>query len=178
MDTKRKSKKTGRAASTRKPKPENRLRKRGNNPNPPPPPKEYQFRPGQSGNPGGRPKSLSGAYKKFLESVNDEDPLKRTNAELIALALGLQALDGNVQAAREMRAATEGERIRTWRDDVIELLRNGEITPDKLREELGNDEIFEELVATAGIRRNERRGASEADEPKTIEQPLVADTSG
>lgn len=159
MDTKRKSKKTGRGASTRKPKPVLRLRKRGNNPNPPPPPKEYQFRPGQSGNPGGRPKSLSGAYKKFLESVNDEDPLKRTNAELIALALGLQALDGNVQAAREMRAATEGERIRTWRDDVIDLLRNGEITPERLREELGDDEIVAELIAAANgrtIRRGRR----------------------
>ena len=100
-------------------KPDNRLKiKKTRNPNPPPPPKEYQFKPGQSGNPGGRPKVLSSAYRQWLETVNANDPEGRTNAELVARSMGLQSLKGNINAAREMRSATEGEKfeIKGWED--------------------------------------------------------------
>lgn len=91
-------------------KPENRLKK-PRNPNPQPPPVEYQFKPGQSGNPGGRPKLLSGAYRKMLAEVNPRDLEGRTNAELIAVAARTEALKGDVGAMREIRSATEGEKV-------------------------------------------------------------------
>jgi hypothetical protein len=40
------------------------------NPNPPPPPKEYQFKPGQSGNPGGMAKGTRKAIQtRFLNAL-------------------------------------------------------------------------------------------------------------
>lgn len=66
------------------------------------------FKPGQSGNPKGRPKrrAISEAYRKLLEHVNDE-------GETIALKLAQQviadALDGDLAAIREVTDRTEGK---------------------------------------------------------------------
>ena len=136
-------------------KPENRLQRKikrhGYNPNPPPPPKEHQFKPGQSGNPGGRPRLLTEAYKEWLEEVDAEGI---TNARRVANAIGGAGAKGNVSAAGEIRKATEGERIRTWRDEVIDLLRDGKVTLDDVKQDLGED-IASELTLAAGIRRSE-----------------------
>lgn len=70
-----------------------------------------QFKPGKSGNPGGRPKGLSDAYKEWLAAVNANDPLGRTNAQLGAMAIGLEMLKGDTAAAREIRSATEGDTL-------------------------------------------------------------------
>ena len=97
------------------------------NPNPPPPPKAYQFKPGQSGNPGGRPKLLSGAYKKMLATVNERDG--RTNAELIAEAAKVESLKGDIPAMRELRQATEGDLLRFEKmtdDDILKYLTTGD----------------------------------------------------
>src|SRR5271168_3785052 len=66
---------------------------------------------GQSGNPGGRPKSktLSDAYRFKQEEPVPNDPEKRTWAELIAEAQVRDAVRGNVQAAREIADRTEGK---------------------------------------------------------------------
>ena len=84
-------------------------RKGAGNPHPHPPPVEHQFKLGNNANPGGRPKVLSSAYRQWLETINANDPEGRTNAELVARSMGLQSLKGNINAAREMRSATEGE---------------------------------------------------------------------
>jgi len=157
--TKRKTRIRARIHGSGGDKPESRqfkpgLKRRGGNPNPPPPPKEYQFKPGQSGNPGGRPKLLGDAYRAQLAKPVPGDPEGRTYAEAIAQAMAIESFKGNVPAAREVRSATEGERIRTWRDEVIDLLRKGEITPDDVIAEFGADEAQPLLVA-AGIRRDE-----------------------
>jgi hypothetical protein len=72
--------------------------------------KPYQWKKGQSGNPGGRPKSktLSDAYKHKLEEPVPSDPEGRTWAELIAVSQVRDAVRGNVQAAREIADRTEG----------------------------------------------------------------------
>jgi hypothetical protein len=81
------------------------------------------FKPGQSGNPLGRPKSitLSEAIRLQLAQTFGED---RTYAEEIALVLCVAAVKGNVNAAREIADRTEGKpkqsvdldmRVNDWR---------------------------------------------------------------
>jgi len=73
------------------------------------PPPEHRFQPGVSGNPSGRPKLLSGAYKAMLAELDEATGL--TNAELIAVAARAEAISGDVSAMREIRSATEGDGI-------------------------------------------------------------------
>lgn len=82
--------------------------KRGTNPNslanlkPP-------WQPGDpSPNPSGRPKLLGESYRDWLAKLNASGI---TNAEAVALAMGIEALKGDVSAAREIRAATEGDHL-------------------------------------------------------------------
>lgn len=109
------------------------------------------FQKGQSGNPGGRPKLVSDAYREWLGETDPETGL--TNAQALARAAGKQALKGDVSAAREIRSATEGERIRTWRDEIIDALRDDLITPEQVTHALG-DELAGEIFIAAGLRRN------------------------
>ena len=111
------------------------------------------FPKGVSGNPGGRPRLLGDSYKAMLARVNESDPQGRTNAELIANAALIAALGGDVSAMREIRSATEGERIRTWRDEIIDALRDELITPEQVTNALG-DELAGEIFIAAGLRRN------------------------
>jgi hypothetical protein len=71
---------------------------------------KHRFQPGQSGNPGGRPKLLSDAYRSKLGEVSPNDPEGRTYAEIIAAGQIVRAIS-DTQAAREVRAATEGSRL-------------------------------------------------------------------
>ena len=95
---------------------------------------------------------MSAAYKAWLAEVNANDRQGRTNAEIGAAAMGVEMFRGNVQAAREIRSATEGDEIRvsTWRDTVIGLLKDGRITAQAVSEELGDD-VAIELIVAAGI---------------------------
>jgi Family of unknown function (DUF5681) len=72
--------------------------------------KPYQFKPGQSGNPGGRPKRpLSDAYRDLMDKIVPGDKEKRTFAELIALAVAKEAIKGKTQAAIEIADRVEGK---------------------------------------------------------------------
>lgn len=80
------------------------------------------WQPGQpSPNPGGRPKALGEAYRRWLEHIDPQTGL--TNAEMIADAMGCLALRGDVPAAREIRTATEGDLIRFQNMSDEELVR-------------------------------------------------------
>lgn len=68
---------------------------------------KYAFKPGESGNPGGRPKLaiLSDAYR---EQLAQELPNGQTFAELIATQMCMAAAKGDISAAREICDRVEG----------------------------------------------------------------------
>ncbi len=68
------------------------------------------WKPGQSGNPGGRPKRspLAEACRELLSLPVPGDPDGRSYAELIALSLAKKALKGDVRAAQELADRAEG----------------------------------------------------------------------
>ena len=70
-----------------------------------------QFKPGQSGNPGGRPKKspLADACRELLNNPVPEDPSGRTYAEAIAEQLAERALAGDIRAVREIADRAEGK---------------------------------------------------------------------
>ena len=84
------------------------------------------FPPGVSGNPKGRPKSitLSEAYRHQLAQTVPGDPEARTFAEVIARLMCVRATQGDVAAAREVADRVEGRprqaldvdmSVRDWR---------------------------------------------------------------
>jgi len=72
-----------------------------------------KFKPGQSGNPGGRPKRgpLTDAYERALSQLIPGDKEGRTIADLIAAALVKQAAKGNLAAVRELADRVEGKAV-------------------------------------------------------------------
>lgn len=112
------------------------------------PPQLIPFQPGQSGNPGGRPRTklLSKAAREKLGEVNPASGL--TYAEEIALALVREARKGNVWAARELRAWTEGKitpfTVTQIQQNVI-TGTEGENIKQRLLDKFG---IFEEKTGT------------------------------
>lgn len=93
--------------------------------------------PGQSGNPGGRPKTkvVSDLIKARLARISDDDP--RTDAERVADVIVDGALGGDIQFIKELLNRVEGK--------VAEVIL-AELTPeqegqdalDKLRERRTN----------------------------------------
>ena len=75
------------------------------------PPPEHRFKPGQSGNPGGRPKTklLTQAYRELLEQVDPKE--RKTLAEILARKAVQQALKGNLAALKEITDRTEGKSV-------------------------------------------------------------------
>ena len=72
--------------------------------------KQYQFKPGVSGKPGGRPKKpLTEAYRSILEESFPNDPKQRTFARMIAEGQAKAAIKGKTDAAREIRECVEGK---------------------------------------------------------------------
>jgi hypothetical protein len=80
---------------------------------------EHRFKPGQSGNPGGRPKSaeLSTALKAKLKSDTTRKLKSRTYAEKLCDELVEQGLLGNVSAITAIGDRTEGKPAVTILDD-------------------------------------------------------------
>jgi len=106
-----------------------------------------------SPNPSGRPKLLGDSYKAMLARINETDPQKRTNAELIANAALVAALGGDVSAMREIRSATEGEKITltSWQSEIVDALKKGNLTPQQVIDEIGIDDARAILVAAGTV---------------------------
>ena len=97
---------------------------------------EKMWKPGQSGNPGGRPKRkvLTDAYTALLDQTISPDVARKlqikessTYAEVIAMALVREAVKGKVNAAAELADRAEGrvmERVQVNRmgDPLADLL--------------------------------------------------------
>jgi|SRR6516225_1111798 len=68
------------------------------------------WKPGTSGNPGGRPKMahLSNACRELLAALVPNDPEGRTYAQAIAETLAQKALAGDIRAAQEIADRAEG----------------------------------------------------------------------
>lgn len=109
--------------------------------------KAHQWKKGQSGNPGGRPKKpttiLSEAYREKLAEVAPGDV--RTYAQVIASSMIIGALSGNAKIAAELRRATEGDKLEVSTDWRAILNRNG-IDPAEMIEKLV-DEFKNEIPA-------------------------------
>jgi hypothetical protein len=73
----------------------------------------YRWKPGQTGNAGGRPrrKPLTDAYAAILEELVPGDKQGRTFAEIIAMALVREAVKGRVNAAAEIADRVEGKTL-------------------------------------------------------------------
>jgi hypothetical protein len=105
----------------------------------------YAFKPGQSGNPNGRPKTrtLSEAYRVMLGQPLPNDPKGRTFADCIAETIGLKAARGDVIAAKEIEDRVSGRPKQTV-----------DVTIEEKKRELVNNAI-EALMSEAGIQRDE-----------------------
>src|SRR4029453_4493897 len=97
------------------------------------------WKPGQSGNPRGRPKSrtLSEAYRRALSLPIPGDPEGRTYADAAAEMLAKEAAAGNVAAAKELADRTEGRPKQTV-----------DVTVDERKRELYENAIGQ-LIAEA-----------------------------
>ncbi len=80
--------------------------------------KATQFKPGKSGNPGGRPKALiSDATRDWLKAVDPRTG--RSNAELVAQAQGKKALKGDTSAYNAVADRSEGKPAITQQHEAI-----------------------------------------------------------
>ena len=75
------------------------------NPNPPPPPVSGQWKPGQSGNPSGRPKKkpLTDALQRVLNKLSEQD------AEVLVSEIVKRMATGDVGAFKEVADRVEGK---------------------------------------------------------------------
>src|SRR5262245_23805364 len=69
----------------------------------------FAFRPGQSGNPAGRPRDTNAAHFRDLVRMQYPGKDEVTYGELIARALLVRAISGDVQAIREVFDRLEGK---------------------------------------------------------------------
>ena len=117
-------------------KPQNRQKNRGKHAFPESA-KKHQFQPGQSGNPGGRPRK--GKFAEMLTAMADEivpdDPKRRTWKRFLADQIFLQAAKGNVQAFAEIVNRVEGKAVQRV-DSERNLLEND--PKEKLRALIAN----------------------------------------
>jgi hypothetical protein len=90
-----------------------------------------QFKPGRSGNPGGRPKRklITECFQRILEKPVPGDDKGRTYADQIAFAIVSEAINGNVRAAIEIADRVEGRA-----KQALEIVDDVDVT--KSREEL------------------------------------------
>jgi hypothetical protein len=116
----------------------------------------YRFKPGQSGNPGGRPKAgaLARACRVVLERPVPGDRKGLTYAEAIAERLGEFAIKGHIMAIREFADRAEGkagqaleiETRRAEAEDVppcgLALESQANATPKLQEEALASPEDF------------------------------------
>ncbi len=92
------------------------------------------WQPGESGNPGGRPrKILVVEYRKKLREVDPDDPEGRTFGAIVAAKTVQLAAKGDVAAIRELRESCDGKAHQSV--EIGETRRPAIVSPEKLSEE-------------------------------------------
>jgi hypothetical protein len=109
-----------------------------------------RFRPGRSGNPAGRPVSalLSQAMRLQLAERYPGDRRGRTYASKIAESVARAAVEGDIQAARELADRTEGKPrqaidLETHNTDIGAQLRAAGLSIDEAEAE--TERVLDEL---------------------------------
>lgn len=123
------------------------------------------FQPGQSGNPAGRPKTitLSEAYRAALARPFPDDPQERTYAEVIAEQMVIAAVAGEVSQARELADRTEGK-PRQMLDVDMNLLDWRELASKhglNLQDVLNEARHIIESAAVAGGQESDREDSTD-----------------
>jgi len=126
------------------------------------PPKEYQFKPGQSGNPGGRKKgeSLTAMLRKVLEREHNGRPI----GELLVERLVKEALAGKLPHLKEVLDRVEGRVVERMQVDA-EVRQGGiMVLPISAPDKTGNPEVD---PALAEAHEEQIRKARESAPPGT-----------
>lgn len=99
------------------------------------PPKDHQFKPGQSGNPRGRPKGSRGLKQVVRAALDDEvelvvggQSLRKTKREVVVLKLIQKAASGNVRAIDSLLKLDQ-------QFDIADETREAFRDPEKLDQE-------------------------------------------
>lgn len=93
----------------------------------------YRIKPGTILNPGGKTRRVGNSYALWLSL---EDELGKANADKIAEVVGELALSGDYNAYKEIRQATEGDKVFTYdpgtlTDEQLDRIISGE-RPDNV----------------------------------------------
>ena len=118
-------------------------------------PKNSRYKPGQSGNPKGRPKGARGLKQVVRAALEDEVPVtiggetvKKTKREMVVLRLIQKAVAGDVRAIDSILNLDQ-------KFDIVEESREAFLDPDKLDEEYRKilDAYVEEQAALEVVRK-------------------------
>ncbi len=110
------------------------------------------FMPGQSGNPGGRPKGsvkISAGYERSLARLVPGEPAGRTYAQFIADKNVELAAQGNIAAIKEVTDRTEGKAPQTVEINRSDFRRDRWARMvDELSEKFGKprEQVIEDLI--------------------------------
>ena len=143
------------------------------------------WKPGQSGNPGGRPKMapLAHACRELLAKPVPSDPKGRTYADVIAQMLADKALAGDIRAAQELADRAEGrtrqhvEFARASVRDAFERMSSQELET-YAREGDSNNPRPEDFPIGSIESRAAARALAEAKRPITITVVTLGETPG
>jgi hypothetical protein len=100
-----------------------------------------RWKPGQSGNPGGRPKRtpLIDACREVLNQLVPGDAMGRTYAQAIAEKLAAKAVAGDIRAAQELADRAEGKARQTLQIENTTLKEAFERMSDEELDEYARD---------------------------------------
>ena len=114
-------------------KPEKQQKSRIGNPNLAEEGKPYRWKPGQSGNPKGRPKGLSLITNEVIRQLEDEWLDGKGNSTLVELArtIIVNAMNGNGAVIKELFSRVDGLLVQEVEQTTnVNITYTSEITPD------------------------------------------------
>jgi hypothetical protein len=116
-----------------------------------------RWKPGQSGNPGGRPKRtpLIDAFREVLSKPVPGDMRGRTYAQAISEKLATKAVEGDIRAAQELADRAEGKARQTLQIENTTLKQAFERMSDAELEAYAHDGRLPDWFPQTGGRNDE-----------------------